>query len=86
MNEAEKVAELDAVLHKMKAAGWITGWTIITDPWIVDWTDLGKLRAAEFLRIAGELGLVREQHLYLHAICRFLPALPPDESEKLGLN
>lgn len=86
MNPNEHVANLDAVLHKMKAAGWVTGWTFITDPWVIDWTDLGKIHAAKFPLETAALGLTGEEPLYLETIIKFFPPPLLDEGENLSLN
>lgn len=86
MKPGQHVAEMIPVLETLKAAGWITGYSLITDPWVVDWTAHGKIRAAEFLRIAGELDINTGCWDCLEVICQFLPPPPLKEGEHLRLN
>jgi hypothetical protein len=78
------VIQLTRTLDILKAAGWITGYTIITDPWVVDWTPYGRQRAAAFLSIADELDLNDVNWTCLEAICNFLP--PTDAGKQLPKN
>jgi hypothetical protein len=80
MDKHEHIAELVTVFDALKAAGWITGYSIVTDPWVVDWTDHGRQRAAELVAIHDELEPGGNMWVPLVAVCKFLFSGPPNVS------
>jgi hypothetical protein len=84
-DKSENEIHFTRTLDVLKAAGWITGYSMITDPWVVDWTPLGRERARLFLSLADELDLNDVNWPCLEAICKFLRP-PPEKSPKTSLN